>query len=150
MNDEQDSERSFSILLLKLNQLIDKGFGDEQEAENVRDLMDVQWGRMSPEQQQRVRWLSVDLDRLSGEDDFTPSISHEDHERWREELRAVWNDMRDARRDGALALLRDSRASSEQPDGVIFLQGRAWEAAGFPEAAVKFFEAAERFCPVLN
>ena len=54
-------ERAFSILLLQLGDYVEKGKGDETEADSVRDLMGDYWNSLSEEQRQRMRWLSEDL-----------------------------------------------------------------------------------------
>lgn len=50
-----EPEQEYSALLLELNKLIATGKGDDDEADAVRDKMDVYWGRMSLQQQQQIR-----------------------------------------------------------------------------------------------
>jgi hypothetical protein len=52
-------------LLRELHRLIAEGKGDSDEAEQLRDLMDDPWDRMSPEEIRRVRGLSADLYTLT-------------------------------------------------------------------------------------
>ena len=59
-------ERSFSINLLKLNELIDAGLGDDAVADAVRDDMDSDWKRMDEIQRRRMGFLFQQYRNRSG------------------------------------------------------------------------------------
>jgi len=143
--DRRDPDREYSVLLLKLNELIAQDMGDAAEADAIRDKMDSYWARMSPQQQQRVRWLTVDLETLSPE--YPPATVRLAEASWLNEVNGEWDKLWAGDTEKALSLLRDPRASSPVSGGLIALKGRAWEAAGFPEVALRFLLAAESINP---
>ena len=142
-----EPQRSYSSLLLELNSLIAAGKGDDEGADHLRDRMDIFWNRMNSEQQQRVRWLTVDLDDLNSGAGTGAASSMSTGNQWRESFLLVWQSKRANKFDLALELLRLPSASLPHIGGIAFMKGRAWEAAGFPEAALPFFRFAQQVNP---
>ena len=134
-------ERSFSISLLKLNELIDADLGDEADADAVRDDMDSEWKRMDEIQRKRMGYLSVDLEHIAqakGEPDHVGAVDHE----WANELQLARKLPGIEGADRILALLRDERAG--RPSGnFFFIRAKQYERLGMPEVARAFYDAAE-------
>ena len=144
------SERAYSILLLKLNELIENGAGDSDEADAIRDEMSGYWNSLTEEERQRMRWLSEDLADL---EKGGPAIIHTSPDairKWKEALNLALAQKEQGRHDDLLAVLRSPAKTELPPSELLFLQARAWDDAGFPEVAIQFLKAAERQDPTTS
>ena len=98
----------FLDLLLRLHALVARGMSDSAEADEVRDLMDEPWARLTTQEESRSRGLSADLYTV-GVDRATPaSVS--------DEIAEQVGRLRDSEDwDGLLGILRDHEAELINP-----------------------------------
>ncbi len=136
---ENSPYREYINLLLRLHDLICEGKGESDEAEAVRDQMDVPWTRMNAEQLARVRGISADLATLEPD----PPIQHADDPRVFDDALAVGLQLlwKADQHEKILALLR------QKPELVSSyraarLRGRAYELLGELAVAERFYESA--------
>ena len=127
--------------LTQLHHLMEKGKGDSEEADAVRDQMELSWWRLTEEEQDRVGGLSADLYMLSNEEVFEPldrskaQLASELEsalccERWTE----------------ALALLRKN-ADVVTTEQRAIVRARAYEALGHHDTALLFLTYAVSLIP---
>lgn len=136
--------RAYSCLLLRLHDLIDKGQGDDPEADAVRDQMDGPWRALTEAQQERVGGLSEDLYALAENNPRAAKLSSEERRTWGQDFKSAFDS---GEWDQALVLLR--RPPDDVPaDHVAFFQADCWEHLGCPEVALRFMRSATRLDPV--
>jgi tetratricopeptide (TPR) repeat protein len=140
-------ERAYSVLLLNLNELIEKGDGDSHEADALRDEMSGYWSSFTEDQRQRMRWLSEDLADLAK---GGPSIVHTSPDaigKWKNALNAALVEKSNGKHDDYLAVLRSPARTKNAASDLLFLQAGAWDDAGFPEVAIQLLKGAEKQDP---
>ena len=140
-------ERAFSILLLQLGELVEKGKGDDAEADDLREQMGEYWNALSEDPRQRMRWLSEDLADLGK---GGPQIVHTNPEaiqRWKDQLNDALIEKEKGNHDRFLATLRSPAQTQLPISELVFLQARAWDDAGFPEVSIHFLKFAEKTDP---
>jgi hypothetical protein len=143
---EQPS-RVFARLLLRLHELDAAGQGDGLEADAVREEMEVPWHELSFEEQERFRGLSEDLALLLEGGPKEAEIQPERRAEWTEKAKHALTSFQEGEVDAGLRFLSSERPPHVPVQDVWFLQARAWERLGFPEVALVFARAAERFDP---
>jgi len=125
-------------LLRELHFLMAEGKSETDEADRVRDLMDVHWYRMSPDEIRRVEGLSADLytlvDPPPPPQQADPSVVDETSRL----IEAAWNKQD---WDTLLELLRD-RPHPYSPNRVAFLRATCWEKLGDLETSLLFLKKA--------
>jgi tetratricopeptide (TPR) repeat protein len=123
-------------LLRELHFLMAEGKSETEEADRVRDLMDVHWYRMSPEEIRRVDGLSADLYTLV---DPPPPPQQADPGDIAETCRLIDTARDNQEWDNLLELLRE-RPHPYPPDRVAFLRATCWEKVGDLETSLLFLE----------
>lgn len=136
----QDTHFSDYIkLLVQLADLMRRGFGDDDEAELVRDRMEVHWYELDPATLKIVRGLSADLYSIGVERPQQGTIESNVAEQLHAMIDAAnWSAALDMVREHAAAL---------PPDEVAGLRGICWQGLGQNEAASVFFKEAMRINP---
>src|SRR5438105_11067064 len=87
--------RGYERLLLWLHGLIAAGKGDTDEAEAVRDEMEIPWRQLSGEELGRLDGLLGDLYMLQDQEVFEPIDEDERaHKALAAELQEAWNEER--------------------------------------------------------
>ena len=127
-------------LLIELHELIANGNGDGDEADAVRDAMDVPWQRLSDAQQSLVEDLSADLYTLQDDDVIRhPMKAGVLSQRVADELSRA-----DAAGDhrAALAILR-KYAAEISAGHAAELRALLYERIGLPSVARLFHRRAE-------
>jgi tetratricopeptide (TPR) repeat protein len=149
LNNPGKPERQCAKLLIELFDLIAAGHGDEESADEIRGRMDFFWSRMSPEQCELARGLSRDLDTMIEGGPKAVQLSPEQAERRAQSFRDASAARNAGRPQIALELLRGGIPANLPPSGALFLQARLWDAAGFPDVAIRFFEEAQKSDPTI-
>lgn len=135
----QDVDKSyvrFVELLRQLHDLIAQGGGDSQEADALRDEMDVHVRHLTEAQVDRVEGLSADLYSLTGNELCAPE--HRSNPLSEAELTAAWG-VQDF--DRVLTLLRRP-TSFLSADLIAMLRGLCWRQLGDLETALLFYRRA--------
>src|SRR6266700_1979059 len=136
--------REYERLLERLHSLIAAGNGDTDEAEAVRDDMEIAWRQLSPEELDRLDGLLGALYMLQYDEVFEPIDGDESaHETLNAELRAAW---RQERWEDVIRLLRKGPPSMPM-DEVAYLRANAYDQLGHVDAALLFMEHAARLKP---
>lgn len=137
------SLQRFTSMLVKLHKLIWQGRGDGDEADQLRDLMDVPWFGLSEHEAKIARQVSSDLYTL---DPDTQTL-HSKLDVFTSELS---NDLNVARHNEdwlqALQLL-SSRAPEIGVERATSLRGSCYQHLGLPDIAMLFFERAVDLSP---
>src|SRR6266566_2413562 len=106
-------------LLRRLHELMAAGKGDSDEADAVRDQMDVSWRALSREEIARLDGLSADLYMLEGEEVLDPASAQGwTPERLGVELGSAWNQ---GEWEKVLSLLRNGPSFIPQ-DRIAYLR----------------------------
>lgn len=131
----------YERLLEELSHLMAEGKGDTDEADAIRDEMDVPWYKLSQEETDRMRGVSADLYMLQDDEVY------ESYKGTQEELRAALSEAL-GRNDyeAILALLRKG-TSFLRPVQVASLRGRCYAALGHPDTALLFLRYAAAHDP---
>ena len=131
----------YSKWLRQLHALIAEGKGDDDEADKLRDEMDLPWRQLNKDELNFVQGLSADLYTLSLDSHIkhplTGGINSND---FAAELRIM---RRAGNFYGVLALLRD-RPQCISADLAAFLRGWCYEQLGDFATAELFFEHAAK------
>lgn len=129
----------YERLLKELSRLMAEGKGNADEADAVRDEMDVPWYKLSEEETKRLRGLSADLYMLQDEEVY------ETYEGTHEELRSALSEaLSRSDCEAILSLLRKGPRFLK-PAHVAGLRGRCYAALGHLETGLLFTRyAAER------
>lgn len=128
-------------LLVELHRLIAAGKGDDEEADLLRDQMDVPWHHLSRAELALVDGLSADLYTLNHDSHLKhPLAGGINSSDFATELRAM---RRAGNFEGVLALLRN-RPQCISADRAAFLRGWCYEQLGDFETAELFFEHAAK------
>lgn len=132
---------SYIRLLVQLHQLIAEGKGESDDADRVRDQMDVHWYQLNGEELALADGLSADLYTL-GVDRSSPASKPSD---------ASWNAFSQAaeRQDWckALEILRASEIHLP-PALVAYIRGACWAYLEQFDVAIVFFRERERLQPL--
>jgi hypothetical protein len=126
-------------LLIQLHLLMRIGKSETEEADEIRDALDIPWKYLSETESRRIRNLSADLASIEPDSPFRHPASGG------VQRREVAQEIRAARQSGdyetILAILRD-RPECVSADRAAFLRGWCYERLGEPEVAALFFEHA--------
>jgi hypothetical protein len=134
----------YERLLRELHRLIAEGRGDTEEADLIRDDMDVPERKLSREEQDRLDGLSADLYMLQEDEVFEPVDPDErTTQRLGVELKSAW-DRGDW--ETVLKLLRKGPAFLSQ-DRIAYMRAKAYEELGHLETSRLFREYAARINP---
>ena len=132
--------RALTKLLRELHRLIRDGEGDSDAADELRDVMDMHWRKISQDECDRVCQMAADLNSLDRPPAAEPSAVAD----------AILPQLREAERAGdwlrLLAMLLDHPGALSMEDAA-FVRGRCWSALGDPETAALFFEHAAEHDP---
>ena len=129
----------YETLLKELHRLIAEGKGDDDEADAVRDEMEMPERNLIQQEIMRLNGLSADLYML--QDDEVYELYEGTQEQLREALNTAWEH---GEWETVLALLRKGTPFLT-PDRVAYLRGRCYAALGHLETALVFMRyAAER------
>jgi tetratricopeptide (TPR) repeat protein len=137
----------YARLLRESHTLIVQGRGDSPEAEALAERMDQPWYAMTPEEQQRMRGLSADLNALLEGGPKRVEMSAEKLAEWQRTLADAWKQSELGEIDNALTALRQPIPAKVPPHVIPFLQARCWERLGDLETAILFMKEAERADP---
>jgi hypothetical protein len=128
-----------TALLIKLHLLIRDGKSETDEADAIRDQLDIPWKHLTEEETARIRDLSADLASIE------PASPFKHPERGGITRPDVANRIKSARRlneyEGILSILRD-HSEDVSADHAAFLRGWCYEQVGEPEVARLFFSYA--------
>jgi tetratricopeptide (TPR) repeat protein len=122
-------------LLLQLHDVMTKGNPDGEEADAIRDAMDVPWYAMSHSKQALVRGLSADLYTIGASESSAKESSLPTGE-----LEGL---VRDNKWSEVLDLVRLNQATLSSHEAA-FTRAVAWMHLGQPEVALRFFRELER------
>jgi tetratricopeptide (TPR) repeat protein len=128
-------------LLQDLHDLMGRGRGATDEADALREQMEVHWHNLTDEERSRMEGLSADLYTLEPD---SPIVHPREPGIYTEELAADVRRARDAGgSDRILALLR-SRPAEISADRAAALRALCYERLGERDVAIQFFEHAVR------
>lgn len=129
---------------LELHRLRVDGRNDSEEANAVRDALDIPWEGLSPVEEARIAGLSEDLYSISDPlpAGGRPAMSLEAQSQLSEAMEA----RQQADWDRALAILRRWKEMIA-PDLLSYLRGTIWLGAGVPQVAAFFFRHAADLSP---
>jgi hypothetical protein len=131
---------------LRLHVLMSTGQSDSEEAQALREQMADQWYALSPEDQELLRGLSMDLYTLEGKEPPLPQgVDPSERSPQRLDPRLAEAQERQDWRH-LLALLRPG-PDHLPPDRLAYLRGQCWQGLGYPAVAALFFEHAARLNP---
>jgi len=123
--------------LVRLDQMMADGRGDSEEADALRDLMEVSWYQMTPEELEIARQLSADLYTLHND----ALIRHpRDFSIYSPELAAeLSSTMEHGEYLRALRLMQE-RPSEISIDRAAIFRAILYRALGLPEIGLVFFQ----------
>jgi tetratricopeptide (TPR) repeat protein len=126
-------------LLIELHRLIAAGKGDDAEADDVRDAMDVSWYQLRAEEIDAVNGLSADLYSIG-----------QNRKAYEKPTAAFMQDLQGRVVSGdwheVLTLVREHE-SILPPERVAMLRGLAWANLQLFEPAIEFLQEAMRLSP---
>jgi tetratricopeptide (TPR) repeat protein len=123
-------------LLYRLHEMMLAGQGDTDTADDLRERMELTWWKLSPEERDRLQWLSADLYQIEGDEIYEQV---DDADRVAELAQEGAVAVAERRWSDVLRLLR-SRPSGASPDVVATVRALAYAGLGHPEAALRFIE----------
>ena len=131
----------YERFLKELSRLMAEGKGDADEADAVRDEMDVPWYTLSEEETKRLRGLSADLYMLQDEEVY------ESHGGTEQELRSALSEaLGRLDYEAVLSLLRKGTPFLS-PAQVAALRGRCYATLGHLETGLLFMRYAAEHEP---
>lgn len=131
----------YETRLKELHHLIAEGKGDSDEADEVRDAMDLPYRHLTREEVDRLRGLSADLYMLADDEIF------ERFDGTQEELRAAIQDAwKKQEWENLLKLLRKGPNYLSR-EGLASLRATAYQGLGHLDTALAFEEYAARLNP---
>jgi len=135
---ENPDYQRYEQLLIKTSELIARGEGDSEEADAVREQMDLPWYRLSEDEQTRLRGLSGDLYMLQNEEVLqSPLLSFDDFIEQLKEARE-WNDW------GTMLGILRRRPPRVFKEAAALLRAQAYDGLGHPNPALLFLDFAHR------
>ncbi|OWK38459.1 hypothetical protein [Fimbriiglobus ruber] len=132
-----DIYRQYLLDMLRVYAHLDHGTFDSEEADEIRDAMEMPWYSLSEAEQKRIRGLALDLNYNR---DLKRNLEGP-IERGRPKLVAAANLRDKGELDQALTLLRESQ-NEIYPPFLSFLRGRIWMGFEVPEVAADFLRDA--------
>jgi tetratricopeptide (TPR) repeat protein len=128
---------------LRLHQLTVEGRDETQDADAVRDSLDLPWRALTEDEKERVQGLSDDLFSISEPIAAGP---YEMNAQAQNDLANAFESIQRGEWDRALGLLRRGRQFIT-PALLSYLRGRIWLEAGYPEVGVVFLDHAKQSEP---
>ncbi len=128
---------------LRLHELTVEGRDESQDADAVRDSLDLPWHALTTGERERVQGLSADLFSISepiagSPKEMNPQAQKNLAEAFEARRRGEW--------ERALGLLRQC-GNDIAPALLSYQRGLIWLDAGYPEVGAVFFEHAARLEP---
>src|SRR5579871_6740661 len=134
-------------LLKDLHRLIAEGKGDSDEADTLRDAMDIPWRTLSREEIDRLNGLSSDLYMLQNDEMYEQYDSSEwTEDRLRYEIGTALKRRTQQDWERLLALLRKGPTFMPQ-DQIAWLRSSAYRALGHSDTALRFLDYAASLNP---